>query len=270
MFTIIKAEYLTVDNKFDEPFIYFNFVIYGIMIIGGIGGIFSKIFSYNSKGIIGLYIYIVSIIVCMVLFLVSTFIFLDYYNYSKDMNLIEAAVYIYNLPNQRITLIYFNSNVIIFIFPLIAGFISLQDWKRTVKFLSDFTPIMEGSGELNDVYSMIESLPLLKKEENYTLILDSKVITIEDSLGKGAFGEVFSAKYKGERCAVKMIPRKNEVEGLDTMDETSRIISEISILSQVRSKFIVTFYGIFFDKKFVNIVMELLDSDLEKKNTSYK
>jgi len=46
---------------------------------------------------------------------------------------------------------------------LIAGFISLQDWKRTVKFLSDFTPIMEGSGELNDVYSMIESLPLLKK-----------------------------------------------------------------------------------------------------------
>jgi len=106
----------------------------------------------------------------------------------------------------------------------------------------------------------------IESVQKYPWFINVEDVEIIKKLGEGGSGEIYSCLYKGKKCAVKKIVMN---DNLMKSNDYNHIISEISILSQVHSKYVVAFYGIYFDH-FVNIVMEQLDFDLEKKDSQDK
>lgn len=78
--------------------------------------------------------------------------------------------------------------------------------------------------------------------------IHNQSLIIENELGRGGFGVVYKATYKGMTVAVKQLLK----EGRD--DELNR---EIEILGMVKSPYVVTFHGRCVDKPW--IIMEFMD-----------
>ena len=80
-------------------------------------------------------------------------------------------------------------------------------------------------------------------------------------LGRGSGGVVHSVLYKPKRklMAMKVIP-------LDVTDQVRKqILLELRTLYQAQSPHIVKFYGGFFTDGHIQICLELMDGELEKK-----
>jgi len=155
------------------------------------------------------------------------------------------------------------------VFPLISGFVFFQEWKREVKNLSEITPLIDGDTQLKNVLGNLLNIevykPLLQfitKIQDYAWFINAEKVVLQRKLGEGGFGEVYTCLYKKQNCAVKKIRLSHELK----VEDYSSIISEISILSTVNHECIVSFFGVYVEVEtcFINIVMELLYSDLEK------
>ena len=91
--------------------------------------------------------------------------------------------------------------------------------------------------------------PVLKNSDKWTLHNDD--ISIGKRLGKGAYGEVFDAEFKGQKVAVKTC-RSTDVP------DREKFLHEAEILKQYDHPNIVKLIGIAWDTEPVLIVMELM------------
>src|SRR3990167_176687 len=100
-----------------------------------------------------------------------------------------------------------------------------------------------------------------------------KDYTLQDQIGKGAYGEVWKAcKDDGSVFAIKMITKKPKDPNADqtTLDQLqryeTRVKNEIALLKQIKDPNIVSFYKDFESENNYYLVMEYCnDGDLEKK-----
>jgi len=82
---------------------------------------------------------------------------------------------------------------------------------------------------------------IIENEEFFGLDVDYNAIEIHQLLGKGSYGEVFQAHYKGKHIAVKEILMAQVPEGEDEVLDDFR--KEIKILSLLNHECIVRFLG---------------------------
>ncbi|KAJ2611398.1 serine/threonine protein kinase [Coemansia sp. RSA 1365] len=80
---------------------------------------------------------------------------------------------------------------------------------------------------------------------------------VAEALGKGAFAQVHVAinRVTGERFAVKMIDRRRMAERQRKLDENFRV--ETSILARVRHPAVVQVHGVFRERDFLYLVLDL-------------
>lgn len=87
----------------------------------------------------------------------------------------------------------------------------------------------------------------------------SDLLTIEETIGKGSYGNVFRAVQKNshpaQQFALKQIPLESD------LDEIYEIIKEISIMKQLNdSPFVVKYYASYFKARDLWIVMEYCEA----------
>ena len=91
--------------------------------------------------------------------------------------------------------------------------------------------------------------PVLRNSDKWALYNDD--ISVDKRLGKGAFGEVFDAEFKGQKVAVK-ICRSTDIP------DREKFLQEAKILKQYDHPNIVKLIGVSWDMELVLIVMELM------------
>ncbi|XP_065176976.1 serine/threonine-protein kinase TNNI3K-like [Sycon ciliatum] len=90
-----------------------------------------------------------------------------------------------------------------------------------------------------------------------TLVIQQDEITLEKAIGRGGFGEVFAARYKGTVVAVKRLHLQSWSRSrLDTFKR------ELQVLSQVQHQHVVAVLGVVLEPPQFSIVMEYLSRSL--------
>ena len=96
------------------------------------------------------------------------------------------------------------------------------------------------------------------------------VVILNEKLGRGSFGSVFTVKYDGRVCAAKKIHpilTDEEVSAADRQAIKNDFIRECICCSSIRHPNIVQFLGVFFDpsddSSLPIMVMELMDASLK-------
>ena len=90
-------------------------------------------------------------------------------------------------------------------------------------------------------------------DELQEVLIESEDIQMEELLGKGAYGEVFKAKYEGIYVAVKVIRDINEAQ-------LERTRAEILLMKGLQHDCIVMFIGACWDEYLMGIVLELVEN----------
>eukprot|EP01107_Rhizomastix_libera_P008390 TRINITY_DN2357_c0_g1_i1.p1 TRINITY_DN2357_c0_g1~~TRINITY_DN2357_c0_g1_i1.p1 ORF type:complete len:414 (+),score=126.53 TRINITY_DN2357_c0_g1_i1:2-1243(+) len=96
-------------------------------------------------------------------------------------------------------------------------------------------------------YSMI---PLVA-ESSVSTFLSLDEVKIGKLIGTGSYGKVFLGKYRGESVAVKQLSLFSMGES-----EETKLENEVKIMAQLRSPFVVSFYGAVKTADSVSIVLE--------------
>eukprot|EP00117_Sycon_ciliatum_P012791 scpid46350/ scgid1267/ Serine/threonine-protein kinase CTR1 len=90
-----------------------------------------------------------------------------------------------------------------------------------------------------------------------TLVIQQDEITLEKAIGRGGFGEVFAARYKGTVVAVKRLHLQSWSRSrLDTFKR------ELQVLSQVQHQHVVAVLGVVLEPPQFSIVMEYMSRSL--------
>ena len=96
------------------------------------------------------------------------------------------------------------------------------------------------------------------------------VVVLNEKLGRGSYGSVFTVKYNGRVCAAKKIHpilTDEEVSAADKQAIKNDFIRECLCCSSIRHPNIVQFLGVFFDPSedlsLPIMVMELMDASLK-------
>ncbi|ELP90399.1 tyrosine protein kinase, putative [Entamoeba invadens IP1] len=95
-----------------------------------------------------------------------------------------------------------------------------------------------------------------KKKQNTIEIvqnISTREIVCEEIIGKGSFGDVWSATWKGQEIAVKLIPLEKVQKG-----KLKQTMKEVELMSSLRHPCVLQFFGSGMDEKFLLIAMELM------------
>eukprot|EP01107_Rhizomastix_libera_P015819 TRINITY_DN618_c0_g1_i2.p1 TRINITY_DN618_c0_g1~~TRINITY_DN618_c0_g1_i2.p1 ORF type:complete len:1313 (-),score=340.47 TRINITY_DN618_c0_g1_i2:2175-5564(-) len=96
------------------------------------------------------------------------------------------------------------------------------------------------------------SIPV-KAESSPSSYLSLEEVQLGKVLGKGSFGQVYLGKYRGETVAVKQL---NVTQSDITAIQTESVEQEIKLMTQLRSPFIVSFFGAMRSTNSIYIVLE--------------
>ena len=78
-------------------------------------------------------------------------------------------------------------------------------------------------------------------------------VTLQELLGRGSYGDVYSASWRGQEIAVKLIPTKNMLE-----DSMLQFTKEVQLMRKLRHPCVLQFFGSGTDANFILIAMELM------------
>ncbi|KAJ2747214.1 serine/threonine protein kinase [Coemansia sp. BCRC 34301] len=111
----------------------------------------------------------------------------------------------------------------------------------------------KGMAPFNDRFYVFQNLEIHRREP----CLFKQSYYLSDKLGKGAFAEVRVAinRVTGKKYAAKIIKRIDQAEKRKKLDENFRI--ETSILSRVRYPSIVMVHGVFRERDYLYLVLDL-------------
>ena len=118
----------------------------------------------------------------------------------------------------------------------------LQKQKFTEAELNVIKKIMEKNNNSADLDAELQEV-----------LIGSDELHLEEQIGKGAYGEVFKAKYEGINVAVKVIRDINE-------DALEKSRAEILLMKDLHHPQIVMFIGACWDEFMMGIVLELVDN----------
>ena len=93
---------------------------------------------------------------------------------------------------------------------------------------------------------------LRQKTEDVEFINPDEV-TLQELLGRGSYGDVYSALWRGQEIAVKLIPTKNMLE-----DSMLQFTKEVQLMRKLRHPCVLQFFGSGTDANFILIAMELM------------
>lgn len=78
-------------------------------------------------------------------------------------------------------------------------------------------------------------------------------VVLEDMLGNGSYGDVYSAMWRGQEIAVKLIPTKNMLQ-----DSVLQFTREVQVMRKLRHPCVLQFFGSGTDANFILIAMEYM------------
>jgi len=104
------------------------------------------------------------------------------------------------------------------------------------------------SPDTPDISGLRDSLHALKHVSDVNFILDSE-LEYTEKLGAGSSGKVYKGLYKGKEVAIKVLKSMTEAKEIDEFKK------EFQIMSAIRSKHVVLFYGAVLEPKLC-MVME--------------
>ncbi|BFU25236.1 tyrosin kinase, putative [Entamoeba histolytica HM-1:IMSS-B] len=91
-----------------------------------------------------------------------------------------------------------------------------------------------------------------KKTEDGEYINPDEVV-LEEIMGSGSYGDVYSALWRGQEIAVKLIPTKNMLQ-----DSVLQFTKEVQLMKKLRHPCVLQFFGSGTDANFILIAMELM------------
>ena len=119
---------------------------------------------------------------------------------------------------------------------------------------SSFSQMIDSSGNLMLGGKAILHSQGAAYENGQSFQISIQDLEIKDQIGQGQYGTVFKSLYKGQKwMAVKEIRLQYNSMTL------TQILTELDILNQAKSPFIVEFYGAFFHEACVYYCMEYMD-----------
>ncbi|KAL7722480.1 Tyrosine protein kinase transforming protein SEA [Entamoeba marina] len=83
--------------------------------------------------------------------------------------------------------------------------------------------------------------------------ISTSEITCEEIIGKGSFGDVWRASWRGQQIAVKLIPLEKVQKG-----SIIQMTKEVQLMRSLRHPCVLQFFGSGMDKNFLLIAMELM------------